>query len=43
MSVTNLLIVILMLVLFVLALVLPFPRDHASEVTPARRSDEESS
>jgi hypothetical protein len=33
-SVTNLLIVVIMLVVFVLALLLPFPRDHAPEARP---------
>jgi hypothetical protein len=42
-SVTNLLVVLVMLIVFVLALVLPFPRDHTPESAPAPRRDEERS
>ena len=42
-SLTNLLIVVLMLVVFVLALLLPFPRERAEDTAPARHRDKEPS
>lgn len=42
-SVTNLLIVVIMLVVFVLALLIPFPRDRASQAPPSSDHKEGSS
>jgi hypothetical protein len=42
-SVTNLLIVVIMLVVFVLALVLPFPREHGPEGTSTGHDEEDPS
>ena len=39
-SVTNLLIVVVMLVVFVLALLLPFPREHGDRTSPRHHRED---
>jgi hypothetical protein len=42
-SVTNLLIVVIMLAVFVLALLLPFPHEHGPRATPPGQDEEDPS